>query len=196
MEVKPKYVNDLKQLIVGEPSIEIDELFTDSRQKVKNGIFFCVKGLVNDGHNYVDDAILNGAVCVVHTDDLSFYAEHIHYIQVDNVLDTLNAVASKFYRYPSSKLEVFGVTGTNGKTTVSFLLNNILNSFKKSGYIGTINVQYDNKKIEALHTTPDVLELQQILADMVAADVKAVAIEISSHSLEQKRTQALEEVGS
>lgn len=192
MGPQAKYTKDLSELIVGEPSKKIEALFTDSRKNVKNGMFFCVKGLVNDGHNYVDDAILNGAVCVVHSDNLSFYAPNIHYVQVDNVLDTLNAVAASFFNYPSNKLQVFGVTGTNGKTTVSYLLKNILNKFKKSGYIGTISIQYDNKTIEALHTTPDVLELQEILADMVKVNVEAVAIEVSSHSLEQKRTQALD----
>ena len=192
MEKQAEYAKNLSELIVGEPSMKIEVLFTDSRKNVRNGMFFCVKGLVNDGHTYVDDAILNGAICVVHSDDLSFYAPNIHYIQVDNVLDTLNAAAASFYDYPSSKLEVFGVTGTNGKTTVSYLLKNILDKFKKSGYIGTISIQYDNKTIESLHTTPDVLELQEVLADMVKANVKAVAIEVSSHSLEQKRTQALE----
>lgn len=191
MEVSNRYTTDLSKLIVGEPKLKIEKLFTDSRQKVKNGMFFCVKGLINDGHNYVVEAIENGAVCVVHADDLAHYLPDVHYIQVDNVLDTLNAVAAAFYNYPSDNLEVFGVTGTNGKTTVAFLLNNILNKFKKSGYIGTINIQYDNKIIEALHTTPDVLQLQKTLADMVKAGVKAVSIEISSHSLEQKRTQAV-----
>ena len=192
MGQRDKHTTDLSKLIVGEPSIKIEELFTDSRKKVVNGMFFCVKGLVNDGHNYVSNAVLNGAVCVVHSDDLSQYEDNVHYIQVDDVLDTLNAVAASFYNYPSTKLQVFGVTGTNGKTTVSFLLNSILSKFKKSGYIGTISIQYDNKTIEAFHTTPDVLELQEILDKMVRAEVKAVAIEVSSHSLEQKRIQALE----
>lgn len=192
MDKKYKYKTYLNKLVESAPKIEIWGLFTDSRKEVENGIFFCVKGLVNDGHNYVNDAIVNGAVCVVYSDELSFYDHKVHYIKVEDVLDSLNAIASAFYDFPSRKLEVFGVTGTNGKTTVSFLLKNLLNKFKKTGYIGTINIQYDDITIEAEHTTPDVLELQEVLAKMVDADVEAVTIEVSSHSLEQKRVAALE----
>lgn len=192
MQENNKYKTTLDKLIALTPKIEIDGLFTDSRKHVENGIFFCVRGLINDGHNYVNDAVANGAVCVVHSEDLNFYDKNVHYIKVDDVLDTLNDVASAFYDNPSSKMQVFAVTGTNGKTTVSYLLKNILNKFKKTGYIGTISIQYDDVTINADHTTPDVLELQEVLAKMVEAKVEAVAIEVSSHSLEQKRVQALE----
>ncbi|NLC54424.1 MAG: UDP-N-acetylmuramoyl-L-alanyl-D-glutamate--2,6-diaminopimelate ligase [Erysipelothrix sp.] len=192
MEQQNKPVTYLNELLSGQPKIKIEGLFTDSRIKLENGMFFCVKGLINDGHTYVTDAIANGAVCIIHSDDLTFYDKNIHYIKVESVLDTLNDIGAKFYKYPSKNLEVFGVTGTNGKTTVAFLLKSVLNRYKKTGYIGTINIQYDDQKIEALHTTPDVLDLQKVLADMLKADVRAVAIEISSHSLEQKRVQALE----
>lgn len=191
MHKQAKYKTYLNKLIKGAPEIEISSLFVDSREKVEDGIFFCVKGLISDGHHYVNDAIQNGAVCIIHSDELDFYAKNIHYIKVEDVLDSLNKVAAAYYNNPSHKLEVFAVTGTNGKTTVASLLKNILNKFKNAGYIGTINIEYNQKTIEANHTTPDVIELQGTLAQMVEENVESLAIEVSSHSLVQKRTQAL-----
>ncbi len=192
MEEDYEYKTTLDKLISQAPAISVDSLFTDSRKVVENGIFFCVKGLVNDGHNYAKNAVANGAVCVVHCEDLNYYAKDVYYLKVDDVLDSLNEIAAKFYDNPSQKLKVFAVTGTNGKTTVSSLLKSILDKFEKTGYIGTINIQYDNKTITADYTTPDVIELQSVLAKMVLANVKSLAIEVSSHSLEQKRVNALE----
>ncbi len=192
MEQDYKYQTTLDKLISGAPSKIVDNLFTDSRKVEKNAIFFCVKGLVNDGHNYAKAAVANGAVCVVHSEDLNYYDNDVFYLKVDDVLDTLNEVAASFYDNPSKKLKVFAVTGTNGKTTVASLLRDILDNYEKAGYIGTINIQYDDNIIAADHTTPDVLDLQAVLAKMVQAHVKSVAIEVSSHSLEQKRVKALE----
>ncbi len=89
---------------------------------------------MNDGHKFVNSAIRNGAICVVHCDDLATYHDDVIYIQVNDVDEELNRVASIYYDDPSSKLEVFAVTGTNGKTTVSSLIKNILNHKKSTGY--------------------------------------------------------------
>lgn len=182
---------DLATLINDAPSMEIKNLFTDSRKKVDQGIFFCVKGILNDGHKFVDMAIKNGAVCIVHSDDLSSYKDTIVYHRVNDVNSELNRIASEFYDDPSSKLDVFAVTGTNGKTTVTSLIQNILNTKVNTGYIGTINIAYNNKTIQAEYTTPDVIDLQRHMSNMVNDNVKALAIEVSSHSLIQKRVSAL-----
>lgn len=182
---------NLSNLIDDAPSIEIKSLFTDSRKKVNQGIFFCVKGILNDGHKFVDMAIENGAVCIIHSDDLANYNDEVYYYKVRDVNRELNRIASLFYNDPSSKLDVFAVTGTNGKTTVTSLIQKILNTKVNTGYIGTINIAYNNKTIQAEYTTPDVIDLQKHMSNMVNDNVKALAIEVSSHSLIQKRTSAL-----
>lgn len=186
-----KYSKNLNELIAGAPSLRIEHLFTDSRKSVTNGMFFCIKGIMNDGHKFVESAINNGAVCVVHSEDLLNYNEDVEYIKVEDVDDELNRVASIFYDDPSSKLTVFGVTGTNGKTTVTSLIQDILNTSVNTGYIGTINIAYNNKTIAAQYTTPEVIELQKVMSNMVDENVKALAIEVSSHALIQKRVCAL-----
>lgn len=185
------YSKTLNELIEGAPEVQIDHLFTDSRKASENGMFFCIKGIMNDGHKFVDSAINNGAVCIVHCDDLTHYKEGVLYYKVNDVDDELNRVASLFYDDPSSKLKVFGVTGTNGKTTVTSLIQDILNSQINTGYIGTINIAYNNKTISAEYTTPEVIDLQHVMAEMVSENVKALAIEVSSHALIQKRVMAL-----
>lgn len=186
-----KYHKNLADLIEGSPNIEIKGLFFDSRQKMEDAIFFCVKGLVSDGHNFTKEAISNGAKVIVYEDELEFYDKNVIYIKVASVLDSLNKVAASFYADPSSKLNIYAVTGTNGKTTIASLISNILNNFQKAGYIGTINTRYGNKIIQSQHTTPDAITLQSTLAKMQKADVKSVAVEISSHALEQKRVGSL-----
>lgn len=185
------YSKRLNELVAIDSDLVIERLITDSRKHAENGMFFCVKGLVNDGHKFVDKAIANGAIAIVHSDELESYDENVVYIEVFNVADELNRVASLFYNNPSDALKVFAVTGTNGKTTVSSLIQDILNYEVNTGYIGTINISYNNKSITAQYTTPEVIDLQRVMADMVAENVKALAIEVSSHSLVQKRVNAL-----
>lgn len=185
------YSKKISEMFDIDSDVVVEHLLTDSRKHVKNSLFFCVKGLVNDGHKFVDSAIKNGAIAVVHSDELDNYDSNIVYIKVEDVTDELNRVAALFYNDPSSKLNVFAVTGTNGKTTVSSLIYDILNYEKNTGYIGTINIAYNNKSITAQYTTPEVIDLQRVMADMCNENVEALAIEVSSHSLIQKRVNAL-----
>lgn len=182
----------LNELVATESELIIDQLFTDSRVRVENGLFFCVKGIVNDGHNFCDSAIASGAVAIVHSDDLKTYQDNITYIKVEDVDSALNIAASKFYDNPSSKLSIFAVTGTNGKTSVASIITDILNHKENTGYIGTINIAYNNKTIAAKYTTPEVIDFHSIMADMVNENVTALATEVSSHSLIQRRVDSLE----
>ena len=182
----------LAKMIPNAPEINIKTLFTDSRKKVSDGMFFCIKGMMNDGHKFVDEAILNGAICIVHSDSLKKYQNHIVYVQVDNVVHTLNIVADIFYRHPSQKMTVYGVTGTNGKSTIALTLKYLIDHFKSCGYMGTISVEYGKVKKEPSLTTPDIIELQETLSEMVTSEVKSVAMEVSSHGLEQNRVEAIE----
>lgn len=182
----------LDKLIAKTPAINIEQIFSDSRLKVKNGMFFCLKGMINDGHLYVDEAINNGAVCVVHADDLSNYVEDIVYIKVMDVYAVLADVTDRFYGHVSKKMKVFGVTGTNGKSSIAITIKNIMSKKKACGYIGTIGIEYNNIHMSTGSTTPDVIFLTKVFSDMYKANVKAVAIEVSSHGLDQRRIEGID----
>jgi UDP-N-acetylmuramoyl-L-alanyl-D-glutamate--2,6-diaminopimelate ligase len=181
----------LNEIIQEAPAIEIKNLMSDSRKKTRNSLFFCVKGRVYDGHRFVDEAIENGAVAIIHSDELENQQDDVVYIQVKDVLKTLNQVANTFYGKPSSKLEIYGVTGTNGKSTVATLINHFNQQTQVSGYIGTICIDYANQKFPALLTTPDILDLHRSLNDMVQAKVESVSLEVSSIGLEQRRIDSV-----
>ena len=182
----------LNKLIDKAPKIKIENLFTDSRLKVDRGMFFCIKGMINDGHRFVSEAIANGAVCIVHSDDLEDYVDDIVYIKVVDVQDILVKVADKFYDHVSSKLKLFGVTGTNGKTSIAITIKSILNKYLTCGYIGTMGIEYNNIHMSTGKTTPDILYMSKTLSDMDKDNVKAVTIEVSSHGLDQRRIDGIE----
>jgi len=183
---------NLNQLFTDAPTLKIDSLMVDSREKSKRALFFCLKGMVHDGHLFTQEAIEHGAVAIVHSDDLSFYKQGITYIRVDNVLSTLNIIASRFYENPSNELKVFGVTGTNGKSTIATLIKHFYQDVANCGYIGTIAIEYNDVKEIPLLTTPDIVPLHHILRKMVDSNVKAVALEVSSHGLEQNRVDSID----
>lgn len=179
-------------LFENAPDVEIKTLFYDSRKKVKNGMFFCVDGLVHDGHEFIDQAIENGAVCIVHSTPIENRQKGIVYIRVEDVSDTLSRVAARFYGYPSRNMKVYGVTGTNGKSTITKVIKDVHSRFEPCGYIGTISISYGDVTLPPDLTTPDAIMMQSILKDMKRAKMKAVALEVSSHGLEQGRVNSVE----
>lgn len=176
----------------GAPNIEIKGLYTNSQKVQPQGMFFCLNGIATNGHKYIKDAIKKGAVCIVHSEDLNDFVDDVAYIKVEYVNKTLNQVVAKFYNYASEKLIVFGVTGTNGKSTVTNIIKDIYDHFAPCGYIGTISIAYKEVRLAPDLTTPDPIYLNKILADMVKAGVSAVALEVSSHGLEQERVDAID----
>ncbi len=182
----------LNRLIDGAPEIEIEQLMTDSRKKGKNSLFFCIKGLMHDGHRFAKMAVSNGAVAIVHSDELASYDPHVTYIKVKNTVKALNMIASRFYGAPSESMKVYGVTGTNGKSSISKMIRDLTSHFEPCGYIGTIAIEYADIKLPPLLTTPDVIDLHRILADMKTSGMKACALEVSSIGLEQHRVDAVD----
>ena len=182
----------LSELFENVPDIEIKSLMADSRTKRPDSIFFCVKGMASDGHKYVDQAIANGARVIVYSEPLPHMRDDIIYIKVDDVTKVFNQVADAFYGYPSHKLEMYGVTGTNGKSSIACIIRDILNESKPTGYIGTIAIEYGNVKLPPLLTTPNIDDLHGILGDMVDSGMKACALEASSIGIEQGRVDSID----
>lgn len=160
----------------------------DSRKVSENDIFVAMPGEITDGHKYINKAIDLGAkviICEYFPDNIN---ENIFYIKVSNSRKALSQVAHNYFDRPADKLEVYGVTGTNGKTTITFILNHIYASLGyRTGIIGTTGIFIGDKKIESSHTTPESLELAEILAEMAASGIEKVFMEVSSHALVQSR---------
>ena len=181
----------LSSLFEGAPDLEITDLMSDSRLTCPGGLFFCVKGLSFDGHKYIQEAKKHGAVAVVYSDELEEFDTDLVYIRVDNVLDVLNQVAEKFYGYPSRYMRVLGVTGTNGKSTIAMIERYLIERFIPCGYIGTIGIFYGDKAEEEHLTTPDVVELNQVLHRMKEEGMEAVTLEVSSQGLDRNRVNSI-----
>ncbi len=181
----------LQKLFKQAPDITIRHLMTDSRLFRKDAVFYCLKGMVHDGHLFIDEAIAHGATVIVHSDPLEKTYENITYIKVNDVLDELNRSADIFFKHPSKKLTLFGVTGTNGKSTIAKTLKAILNHEISSGYSGTISIEYGSIIEKPEFTTPETIPLLEMLNRMQKAAVQAVSLEVSSQALDQGRVDAL-----
>lgn len=173
-------------------NIKISGLSYDSR-KVKSGdVFVAIPGLHVDGYDFIEQAIKNGAKVVVAEKDFEAI-DGVKKIIVKDARKKLAELASNFYGNPSKKLKMIGVTGTNGKTTTAYLIESILNSAgHKTGLIGTVETKILGRSIDSSMTTPESLELQAILSQMVEKGVTHVVMEVSSHSLAQDRVFGIE----
>lgn len=172
-------------------NVNKDNIKTDSREVTSGDVFIAIKGTVHDGHDYIKEAFKKGAssiICEKCPDNIS-KEEKNSIITVENTRAALGHVAKHVFGDPSGSLVVYGVTGTNGKTTTVFLIDSILSqSGRASGLVSTVFTKTENDTFRASSmTTPDQLTLNRLLSDMVASGKKAAAIEISSHALDQER---------
>ncbi len=185
-----KVVNVLN--LKGNADLEIEGIHMDSRMVKKGFMFVAVKGTQADGHNYISKAIENGATAVVCEQLPEKLDEHVTYIQLHDTEEAVGKLATTFYGNPTSKLDLIGVTGTNGKTTIATLLYNMFRAFGyKAGLISTVCNYIDGEAIPTEHTTPDPITLNQLLGRMADEGCKYAFMEVSSHSVVQKRISGL-----
>ena len=178
--------------IIGSQDRDIQEIVHDSRKKGKDFLFICISGATVDGHKFINQAIDNGAVAVLVEKNV-IVPEGITVIKVPDVKSAMQVIAPYFYDYPARKMRMIGVTGTNGKTTITYLLQSILrNAGFKVGVIGTIQIMIENEVLPIHNTTPDVIDLQSILSQMVEKGIDYVVMEVSSHALDQNRIAGCE----
>jgi UDP-N-acetylmuramoyl-L-alanyl-D-glutamate--2,6-diaminopimelate ligase len=169
---------------------EISSLMQDSRIRAENSLFFCISGIRSDAHDFIPQAIQNGATAVVITREISGLS--VPYILVDNDRAAMALIAAAFYGHPARSLRMVGITGTKGKTTVSYYVKAILETAGIAcGLIGTTGSMIGDKWMKNTLTTPDPIELQQTLRAMVDANVQAVCMEVSAHAIAMHRLEGI-----
>ena len=174
--------------ILGSVDVDIKNICADSRKVTDGDLFVAVNGVAVDGHKYIDTAIEKGAKVIVCQNLPSATEEGITYVQVEDSADCLGRLASAYYDYPSEKLIIIGVTGTNGKTTIATLLYELYKELGyKVGLLSTVCNYINGRPIPSTHTTPDALSLQKLLAEMAEERCYYVFMEVSSHAVDQKR---------
>jgi len=190
----------LKQLLQHLPVVkvegplerEISGLTYDSRRVTPGMVFVAIPGAHTDGHDFINSAIDRGASAVI-CERNGFTSTRATKVKVADVRTALARAAAAFYDHPATKLQVIGVTGTNGKTTVAFMIKELLEAAGiKTGLLGTVRYEIGDRVIPALRTTPEALEIQQMMAAMVRSGCRACVLEVSSHALEQQRVAGID----
>ena len=178
--------------VIGSTEISISGLFIDSRAVMANSLFVAIEGTQVDGHSFIDNAINQGATAIICQTIPTNRRSNITYIRVDSSNAALGHAASAFYDNPSEKLKLVGITGTNGKTTTATLLFRLANALgEKSGLISTVQNQIGKKVIPSTHTTPNAIELNKLLKQMVDENCAYCFMEVSSHAIHQQRIEGL-----
>ncbi|HAS74302.1 MAG TPA: UDP-N-acetylmuramoyl-L-alanyl-D-glutamate--2,6-diaminopimelate ligase [Clostridiales bacterium UBA8960] len=171
----------------GNVALDIECVAFDSREVKANSLFVAVSGFATDGHLYIDKAILNGAVAIVVEKDVEI-GEPVTVIKVENARLALAGISANFYNRPTEKMNMVGITGTNGKTSITYFIKALLDDQnKKTGVIGTIGTLICDRKIDTPNTTPESLTLQKICGEMVESSVEYCLMEVSSHALDLNR---------
>ena len=196
MNLKEVLKNIKPLQLIGSDDIEITGVNIDSRKIEDGHLFVAIKGTQVDGHKFIPKAIELGAKAILCEDIPDEKVEGVTYIQVESTDDAVGKAATMFYGDPSKKLKLVGVTGTNGKTTIATLLYNMFRKFGyKVGLLSTVCNYIDDEPVPADHTTPDPIELNELLSRMVAAGCEYAFMECSSHAIHQKRIGGLKFAG-
>ena len=173
--------------VVGTTDVDIDSVVFDSRKAKANTLFVAIKGVTNDGHDYINDVIKNGCRTII-CEHIDNRVDEVNYYVVESSAKTLGIVASNYYDNPSNQITLVGVTGTNGKTTITTLLHQLFSNLGyKVGLISTVVNKIGDEEIPSTHTTPNPLDLNKLLALMVEEGCTYCFMEVSSHAIHQHR---------
>jgi len=182
--------------IAGPADQTISKIAIDSRKVEKNYLFVALSGINLDGHEFIDESINKGASAIICLKFPINLKKSNTYIKVADASKALAIISGNFYDHPSKKLKLVGVTGTNGKTTITNLLFKLFNDQnKKAGLISTINIKYDTNEFESSHTTPDIITTNFFLSEMVKKNINYCFMEVSSHGISQGRIDGLDFTG-
>ncbi|MGZ3943438.1 MAG: UDP-N-acetylmuramoyl-L-alanyl-D-glutamate--2,6-diaminopimelate ligase [Mucilaginibacter sp.] len=196
-----KYLSDILEGLAftelqGSADMEISAIVFDSRKVVPGCLFVAIRGTVSDGHDYIEQAMAQGAAAVICEDLPAHVTGEVDFFMVANSAVALGIVADNFYDNPSSKLKLVGVTGTNGKTTIATLLYKLFRDLGyKCGLLSTVENQINGQVVAATHTTPDPVVLNMLLDEMVSKGCDYCFMEVSSHAVVQHRIEGLKFAG-
>ena len=172
--------------ITGSLDINIEKIAYDSRSVSNNCLFVSISGNTTSGYYFIEEVISKGVVAIIIDKDVKI--DSVTVIKVANTRSILPIISSRFYNYPTDMLKLIGITGTNGKTTTAYLTKSILECWgKKTGLIGTINIEIGDKIVKSLRTTPESLDLHILFKEMINERIEYGVLEVSSHALEFKR---------
>lgn len=172
--------------VEGSLDTEISGIAYDSRKAAGDSLFICISGFVQDGHKYASDALAKGAAALLVEKDVE--AKGATVIKVKNTREMMPLLAARFYGRPTEHLRLVGLTGTNGKTTITYFIKSVLDEAqKKTGLLGTISTKIGDKEFMSSRTTPESLDLQKLFCEMVRMEIDYAVMEVSSHSLELGR---------
>src|SRR6266404_1127898 len=177
--------------VIGPLDRVVESIAYDSRRVQRNGLFVALRGEKSDGHQFIEQAVEKGATVIVTEHEVQ--SPRATCVVVENTRSALADLAATFYERPARRLKLTAVTGTNGKTTTTFLLKHICErAGLRCGLLGTVRYEIGDRVLPAIRTTPESLDIQELLAQIADAGCKAAALEVSSHALAQDRTRGLE----
>lgn len=192
-----KTISDLmtkieKGILIGNKDVEISHITADSRKVVEGSLYIARKGFRVNGLDFAADSIKKGAKAIMTDQEIDFPCD-VPIIKVDNIQREIENIVPYFYDYPGKKMRIIGITGTNGKTSSTYMLRDVLrDAGYKVGVIGTIKIMIEDEELPIDNTTPDIVELQNILSEMAKRGIDYVVMEVSSHALTLNRIFGIE----
>jgi len=180
----------LSKLFKNAPDIEIEQLSVDSRLSMKNAIFFCLNGIKYDGHDYIEEAVNNGAKVIVYSKDQPVKYKAI-YIKVPNVNNTLIKVADYFYHMPNHGIDKYLICGNHGRSSVASFINYYLNTFTSCAYVGILGIRYGGKELNSSFATLNILDNLKLLDTMKKNGVEAVTFEASASAINLQKLDSI-----